>query len=297
MIKKSLLLFSLTLFISCVQNVFAKEGSSKILVAYYSQTGNTKRAAEKIANLTNANLFEIIPETPYPENHDPCLEKQINDIKTNARPKIKNWLSDINSYDTIFVGYPIWYYQAPLVINTFLESYNLSGKKVIPFCTSGGYPIANSIKELKPSAPNALWQKGLRVSGRQNEVESWLEELNMKTYKIKITANGKTLSAILEDNATSRDLIKKMPLTLNMMDLYNREMCYRFGRNGLATEELRSDGYKIGDIAYWPPAGSLVILYRQNGEEFERAHLGNIESGVELFETTGNTRVTFELAE
>lgn len=119
----------------------------------------------------------------------------------------------------------------------------------------------------------------------------------MKTYKIKITANGKTLSAILEDNATSRDLIKKMPLTLNMMDLYNREMCYRFGRNGLATEELRSDGYKIGDIAYWPPAGSLVILYRQNGEEFERAHLGNIESGVELFETTGSTRVTFELAE
>lgn len=159
MIKKSLLLFSLTLFISCVQNVFAKEGSSKTLVAYYSQTGNTKRAAEKIANLTNANLFEIIPETPYPEKHDPCLEKQINDIKTNARPKIRNRLSDINSYDTIFVGYPIWYYQAPLVINTFLESYNLSGKKVIPFCTSGGYPIENSIKALKPSAPNALWQK------------------------------------------------------------------------------------------------------------------------------------------
>ncbi len=113
--------------------------------------------------------------------------------------------------------------------------------------------------------------------------------------KIKITVNGQTLIATLENNAAAKALLAKMPLTLPMQNLYDREMAYRFGANYLPTENLRSDNYQIGDIVYWPPRGSLVILYAQNGEQFTRQHLGHIDSGTEIFQNVGNTNVTWEL--
>ena len=116
-----------------------------------------------------------------------------------------------------------------------------------------------------------------------------------ETMQIKITVGDTELFATLEDNATTRALIERMPMTLSMDDLYGREMCYRYGANALPTDSLRSDGYEVGDIAYWPPRGSLVILYEQNGEQFERQHLGHIDSGVEVFATTGDVDVTFEV--
>lgn len=129
-------------------------------------------------------------------------------------------------------------------------------------------------------------------STNEPEVSAQEEEENMK---IKITVGNTELFATLEDNATTRALIEQMPMTLSMDDLYGREMCYRYGANALPTDSLRSDGYKVGDIAYWPPRGSLVILYEQNGEQFERQHLGHIDSGVEVFASTGNAEVTFEV--
>lgn len=116
------------------------------------------------------------------------------------------------------------------------------------------------------------------------------------SVQIKITVGETALYATLENNATTQALIKEMPMTLSMNDLYGREMCYRYGAYALPTDELRTDGYEIGDIAYWPPGGSLVILYEQNGEQFERQHLGHIDSGVEIFEQTGDIDVTFEVA-
>ena len=123
------------------------------------------------------------------------------------------------------------------------------------------------------------------------------EDRHEQGYQIQITVGDTVLDAVLEDNATTRHLLEQMPFTVPMEDLYSREMCYRYGANALPTDDLRSDGYEVGDIAYWPPRGSLVILYAQNGEEFERAHLGHIESGVEIFESTGNTDVTFSRAD
>ena len=122
-------------------------------------------------------------------------------------------------------------------------------------------------------------------------------DTNANEVRVKITVGDTQLYATLENNATTKALVEQMPLTLSMQDLYDREMCYRFGANALPTDSLRSDGYAVGDIAYWPPRGSLVILYAQNGEQFERAHLGHIDSGVELFENTGDIDVTFELAD
>ena len=112
--------------------------------------------------------------------------------------------------------------------------------------------------------------------------------------KVKITIGKQIVFADFEDNATSRALIKMMPLTLSMQDLYQRELCYRFGANSLETSDLRCDGYQIGDIAYWPPRGSLVIVYSQDGEKFERQHIGHIDSDLNISTTGGYAEVTFE---
>lgn len=121
------------------------------------------------------------------------------------------------------------------------------------------------------------------------------DETEVSEVKVKITVGETELIAVMEDNVTTQAIIEQMPMTLPMMDLYGREMCYRYGAYALSTDNLRSDGYEVGDIAYWAPGGSLVILYKQNGEQFERQHLGHIDSGVEIFETTGDSDVTFEL--
>ena len=113
--------------------------------------------------------------------------------------------------------------------------------------------------------------------------------------KVKITVAGKELTAIFENNITTQNLIKQMPLTVPMSNLYGREMCYRFGNGTFPTDHLRVDNYQVGDIVYWAPAGSLVILYKQNGERFSRQQLGHINSGVELFNSLGDTEVTFEV--
>ena len=116
---------------------------------------------------------------------------------------------------------------------------------------------------------------------------------NADEMKIKITAGGKTLTATLEDNPTSRAFVAKLPITLPMLDLYGREMCYHFNE-ALPTDKLVSTNYEVGDLIYWPPRHSFVILYKQNGERFERQHIGRVDSGVEIFDGMGDADVLFE---
>lgn len=120
-------------------------------------------------------------------------------------------------------------------------------------------------------------------------------EQEKKTMRVKITAGKQEMIAVFEDNELAKELIKRMPFTIPMKDLYDRELCYHYGAGTFPVGQLRSDGYKVGDIIYWPPRGNLVILYKQNGEKFERQQVGHIISGVEFFETSGDIKVTFEL--
>lgn len=158
-------------------------------------------------------------------------------------------------------------------------------------------PVTQPPEQTQPETPPAAEETEQpaelpQTNGQDTEEPSAMEN----EYQITITVGSTVLNAVLEKNATTDALVEQMPLTLSMLDLYGREMCYRYGAGALPTDTLRSDGYQVGDIAYWPPRGSLVILYAQNGEQFERQHLGHISEGVEVFETTGDTEVTFSLA-
>lgn len=112
--------------------------------------------------------------------------------------------------------------------------------------------------------------------------------------RIKITVGDQELAATLEDNSTTQALLEKLPMTLPMMDLYGREMCYRYDE-ALPADNVQTRNFELGEIIYWPPRHSFVIMYRQDGEQFSMQHVGQIDSGVEIFEQTGDVTVTFEL--
>ena len=141
---------------------------SKILVAYFSPTGTTKRAAQDIAKALEADLYEISPETPYTSGDLNWMDKhsrstvEMNDPA--SRPAMAGDAPDVSGYDTVFLGFPIWWYVEPKIVDTFLESCDLSGKRVIPFATSGGSGIDRAEQSLARLCPGARWEKGRRVS-------------------------------------------------------------------------------------------------------------------------------------
>lgn len=156
--------------------------NKKTLVAYFSATGTTMEAATKLAQVAGADLHEIVPETPYtPADlnwHDKTSRSSVEMADKNSRPAIANSVENMAQYDTLYVGFPIWWYIAPTIINTFLEQYDLAGKNIIPFFTSGGSGAGETLNYLKPSAPDAKWHapKSLNYMG-EDEMKSWVESL------------------------------------------------------------------------------------------------------------------------
>ncbi|WP_295731185.1 cyclophilin-like fold protein [uncultured Limosilactobacillus sp.] len=113
---------------------------------------------------------------------------------------------------------------------------------------------------------------------------------------VEITVNHDVkLTAQFEDNAATRELVSRMPFTIEMDNLYSREMCHRYGRGGLPVDNARDQGYQVGDISYWPPMGSLVFLYKQNGEVFEQQPIGHIDNDISFFNKLGAAQVTFRI--
>lgn len=158
--------------------------ASNVLVAYFSCTGTTRGIAELIADETDGRLHEIIPEDPYTEEDLDYYSGGRADREQadpNARPAIANTVENMGDYDIIFLGYPIWHGQAPKIIYTFLESYDFSGKTIVPFCTSHSSGIGSSDDDLHALAAAAEWLEGNRFSGSENpqEIQEWLEELNL----------------------------------------------------------------------------------------------------------------------
>ena len=154
-----------------------------ILVAYFSASGETKKLAKTIAGVTGGDLFEIAPKTAYTAadldwmNAKSRSSVEMKDEK--SRPEISGRVEDMARYDTVFVGFPIWWYQAPRIIETFLESYDFAGKTVLPFATSGGSGMGRTDAILKAVCPAARWLPGKRMSSRESAdaVRKWLGTL------------------------------------------------------------------------------------------------------------------------
>ncbi len=157
---------------------------NKPLVAYFSASGVTEKTAETLAKTINADLFEIEPETPYTAADLDWTDKnsrstvEMNDL--SSRPAIKSKLDDMGDYDVVFVGFPIWWYVAPTIINTFLESYDFKGKTVVPFATSGGSGMGKTAEVLRKLNTGAKILDGKVLNGYDAAtMKKWVESLKI----------------------------------------------------------------------------------------------------------------------
>ena len=146
---------------------------SKTLVAFFSASGTTAKVAENLAKAAGADLYEIKPDVPYTKDDLNWMNKQsrssVEMRDKSSRPELADTDANIAAYDTIFIGFPIWWYIAPTIINTFLESYDFSGKKIVLFATSGGSGFGKAVQNLQSSAPDAQIIAGEILNGNPNE--------------------------------------------------------------------------------------------------------------------------------
>ncbi len=152
---------------------------TKTLVAYFSATGITEGVAKRLADVAGADLYKIDPEQPYTsEDLDWQNEQSRSSVEMkdkSSRPAIKGKVDDMARYDTIYVGFPIWWYTCPTIINTFMESYDFKGKTVIPFATSGGSTIDRACEDLRQAYPDANWQEGrLLNNASDDDLKKWV---------------------------------------------------------------------------------------------------------------------------
>lgn len=162
---------------------------SKILVLYFSCTGTTEQIAQWIAEKTNADVYQIIPETPYtPEDlnyDDPSSRATMEQNNPSARPSILGSIDNLEMYDTVFLGYPIWWGQSPKIISTLLENYDFSGKTIVPFCTSHSSGIGSSDTNLHSLCSDSVnWIPGERFSSESSmeNVKEWIDSLDIQIY-------------------------------------------------------------------------------------------------------------------
>lgn len=285
--------------------------ANRILVAYFSATGSTRGVAEHIADIVGADLFEIAPEEPYTgadlDYRDASSRASREQDDPAARPAIHGEVEDMGQYGVVFLGYPIWHGQAPKIISTFLEGCDLSGKTVIPFCTSGGSGIDGSEGALNALAPQARWRSGERFgAGASREaVKDWVDGLELgatgpmegEDGMLNIAVNKTVLTAALADNSSARalaELLADGPLSVEMRDYNRMERVGPLGADLPANDEWIDA--QAGDLILYQ-GNQLVIYYGANSWSLTR--LGRIE-GVGAGELRdilggGDVRVTLSM--
>ncbi len=293
--------------------LMASPRMDRLLVAYFSATHNTQGVAEHIADILGADLFEIVSEQPYTaadlNYRDDTSRANREQNDPTARPAIDGGVEDMARYDVVFLGYPIWHGQAPKIISTFLERYDLSGKTVIPFCTSGGSGIDGSEGALNALAPQARWRSGRRFGeGASREaVKDWVDSLDLlksggtgpqegESGMAKITVNGAVLTAALADNPSAqalRELLAEGPVTIQMHDYGNFEKVGPLGRSLPTNNEQITT--QAGDLILYQ-GNQFVIYYDTNSWNFTRLGKINDVTAQELRDILGGGSVSVTLS-
>lgn len=162
-----------------------EDTGENVLVVYFSATGNTKAVAEILAQVQGAELYEIVPEQPYTDEdlnyNDSSSRSTVEQNDENARPAISGSVENMEDYDVIYVGFPIWWGDMPRILWTFFDSYDLSGKTIAPFATSGGSGISKAVQSIESLEPEASVTEGLltSASGAENDLTEWLSSIGL----------------------------------------------------------------------------------------------------------------------
>lgn len=267
------------------------------------EKGNTQYIAEFIAEKTGAELFKIETVTPYPIGYDETTSIARQEQTDNARPALSAHVENMDQYGVIFLGYPIWYGDMPMAMNTFLEEYGFSGKTIIPFSTHAGSGFGSSIRTITRLCPNATLLDGFSVAGTQaaasqSAVNRWLDGLELpaasvsglETTNITMTVNGTVITAELADSQTTRDFLALLPRTVTLNRYGDREYYGNPGgtlsRNGEAIDDFQN-----GDVTFYPPSGNLAIFFgnEDSSSQYGLIRMGKITSDLNVFEAFGQS--------
>lgn len=271
--------------------IIEKIDNSNSVVLYFSVTNNTEGVAKLISEVTNSDTIEIISKKEYTGedisyNNDNCrANKEQNDDK--ARPEISNELNLYN-YDTIYLGYPIWWGTVPKIIYTLLDNYNLEGKRIIPFCTSGSTGIETSVNDLRKynSKLNILDGKRFNNNVTKDEVRLWIEG------NATLSINGKEYNIVFENNQTVNELLSHFPLTLSMSELNGNEY-YEYLDFNLKTNSESVKKIKAGDVMLYGD-NCLVIFYKSFNTSYSYTKIGHINNIENLQKDLKEGKVIFK---
>ncbi|MBF0480026.1 MAG: NAD(P)H-dependent oxidoreductase [Candidatus Omnitrophica bacterium] len=159
-------------------------GNKRILVSYFSRTGNTREIANQIHEIVGGDIFEIQPVKPYPDDYDTVVAQARKELDSGYMAELKTKVQNIESYDVVFIGYPNWWGTFPSPVKSFLSSYDFSGKVIVPFCTHEGSGLGNSVGDIVKLCPKSKMFKGLAIRGStvktaRNKVSEWIREINI----------------------------------------------------------------------------------------------------------------------
>ncbi len=243
---------------------------SGVLVAYFSCTGNTERIAGYIAETLGAPTYRITPEEPYTDadlNYGDSQSRTTREQNDpDARPAVSGRVEDMDAYDVVFLGYPIWWGQAPKILYTFVESYDLRGKTIVPFCTSGSSGIGPSVENLSKSAPEAVWLEGRRFGGSASRetAADWVRGLDLELGKeqdMKLRIGDTEVPVVWEDNPSVAALRQLLPLTIPMSMYGGFEQVGPIGQSIERNDAQMTTS--CGDIVLYA-GNQLVIFYGSN---------------------------------
>ena len=312
-------------FPSQEQNVPGGDGAStetpagNILVAYFSWAdnaileadvdavsspsvvapGNVQQLAGWVQEETGADIFAIRVVEPYSSDWDACLERANQERGDQARPALQEKVENMEQYDTVFLGYPNWWYGVPMALLTFLEENDLSGKQVYLFCSHGTGGLSNSVDIISEAIPNAVISDNIfdcyeeEASSSQADIQSWVAELGYARAsapeneeetagtRLSVTWGDNQVIYALNDSPAASSLLEQLPLTIEVEDYSTNEKIF-YPPQELDTSDTPAASGGAGTLAYYAPWGDVVMFYGEYNENSSLFELGQVVAGEEL---------------
>lgn len=295
--------------------------SASIVADGEQQYGTTEYVARMIQEQTGGEIHLIETAEPYSADFQEVVDDNHAEMNQDALPELKDSALDMSTYDTIFIGYPIWATDAPRAVFSFLAEYDLSGKTVIPFCTHDGYGSGSSFGNIAAEVPNAAAvMEGLSieasdVSGAETMVSQWLEKIGVGSQgaatqaegveqseetAIQITIGDTVLDGVLYDTALANEIREQFPLTISAAGFGGREF---YGGVDFYPENVEGGQktFENGDITYCEAHHNMAIFYAQTDDpvlSVDVIPIGKVTSDLAVFdELPGSVDITFSLAE
>ena len=271
--------------------------------------GNVQQLAGWVQEKTGGDLFSIRVTDPYPSDWDECLDRANEERAEDARPELVENVGNIEEYDTVFLGYPNWWYGVPMPLLTFLEENDLSGKQVYLFCSHGTGGLAESVELITEAAPGAVISENIfdcyeeEAASSEEEIRSWVGELGFGTdessantaeaRRISVQAGDSRIVCELNDGTAADSLYVQLPLTVEVEDYSNNEKIF-YPPQALDTGSSPLAQAGAGTLAYYEPWGDVVFFYGDYNENPALFELGQVVSGAELISEMSGT-ITIEI--